>query len=408
MAARVTEAVKTAMAAFPQHHGAGPRAVPGNRPDAIPRTHHDHARESFFASHSRELRCSLDDEGRFLHVDGAWHPVLGWNPRELHGWHLEEIVHPADRARVAKVLARLRATRGCERQLEMRLAVPSGGHRLVTWTWISGAGPECFIGLGHDRTVAETDTTRARKAVGRLERRNEELSARVDELEVRYQAVERFAGTAAHQLAEPLVIAESSAILVAEELGPDLDPLLRDRLDAIGRGAARARRLMDTLLADARTAGRPLELRGVEMSAVLEETLATLSAAIDEYHAEVITGPMPRVRGEASLLSVILENLISNALKYGPRTGGQVHVAAERRPEGWRLSVASEGTPIAPSEAKRIFQPFQRAQSERRVPGVGLGLSICARLIDRLDGEIGVEPGDESGNAFWILLPAED
>ena len=76
-----------------------------------------------------------------------------------------------------------------------------------------------------------------------LERRNAELAARLTELEDRYMAVERFAGTAAHQLAEPLVIAESSAILVAEELGSDLDPMLRGRLDAIGRGAARARRL---------------------------------------------------------------------------------------------------------------------------------------------------------------------
>jgi PAS domain S-box-containing protein len=366
----------------------------------------DRTRETFYASHSRELRCSLDEDARFLHVDGAWEPTLGWDPKELRGWHLEEIVHPADRARVGKTLARLRAARGCERELEMRVASPTGGHRLISWTFIAGAGPECFIGLGHDRTDAGTKASRDRKALTRLERRNEELAARIDQLEELHVAVERFAGTAAHQLAEPLVIAESSAILVAEELGPDLDPLLRDRLDAIGRGAARARRLMDGLLADSRSAGRPLELSPVDVGAVLEDTLASLAPQTEEYGAQMVVGPMPRVRGEAGLLAVILENLVSNALKYGPRNGGTIHVSADRRPDGWRLSIAGEGMPIPVDEAARIFQPFHRVQRERRVPGVGLGLSICTRLVDRLGGEIGVEPGAEDGNTFWVILPA--
>jgi PAS domain S-box-containing protein len=368
----------------------------------------DHAREAFFASHSRELRCSLDEELRFLHLDGAWQPLLGWEPKELRGWHLEEIVHPADRARVAKTLARLRAARGCERELEMRVAMPSGGHRLISWTFVAGAareGSDAFIGLGRDRTAEREDSARQTKAVARVERRNEELHARVEQLEAMHLAVERFAATAAHQLAEPLVIAESSAILVTEELGPELDGALRDRLDAIGRGAARARRLMDALLADARSAG-PLELRTVEVGEVVGETLACLDVQLDEYAAETIVGEMPRVRAEVGLLAIIVENLLSNAIKYGPRRGGRIEISAHRHGDDWRLSIAGEGTPIPADEAARIFEPFQRVQRERRVPGVGLGLSICTRLVDRLGGSIGVEPGVDAGNTFWLQLPA--
>ena len=62
--------------------------------------------------------------------------------------------------------------------------------------------------------------------------------------------------------------------------------------------------------------------------------------------------------------------------------------------------------PIPKEEAERIFQPFHRAPGERRVPGVGLGLTICARLIERLGGTIGVEPGADCGNTFWFELPA--
>ena len=394
MAARVTE-MRAPLTRLPRAGAPGPRDVASR-----------HAREAFFESLTRELRCTLDDDGRFLHLEGAWQTVLGWQPDELRGWHWEEIVHNADRERVGKALMRLRATGGCEPELEMRLAMPGGGHRLVTWSMIAGPGPDCVIGLGHDRTAQRTDENRSRRAVGRLERRNEELAARLEELDARYAAVEQFAGTAAHQLAEPLVIAESSAILIAEELGEDLDPMLRARLDAIERSAARARRLMVALLADARTDGRPLELVPVDVGAVIDDALASLAPQIEERGAKVVVGPTPQVRAEAGLVAIVFENLISNALKYGPRRGGRVEISADRRHEGWRLSVASEGTPIPAKEASRIFEPFHRASGERRIPGVGLGLAICTRLIDRLGGTIGVDRGAQAGNTFWVILPA--
>jgi signal transduction histidine kinase len=139
---------------------------------------------------------------------------------------------------------------------------------------------------------------------------------------------------------------------------------------------------------------------------VIEDTISSLEPQIEERRASVVVDRLPRVRGEAGLLSVVFENLLSNALKYGPRSGGQVEVSADRRHDGWRISVASEGTPIPAPEASRIFQPFHRAPGERRVPGVGLGLAICTRLVHRLGGTIGVDPGAESGNTFWLVLPA--
>jgi signal transduction histidine kinase len=364
------------------------------------------ARDVFFTSFSRELRWSLDHEGRFLLLEGAWESLLGWHPEHLHGWHWEEIVHPADRDRVGKILRRVRESEGYERDVDMRLTLPMGGYRLTSWTFVAGSGPDSILGLGNDRTDG-FDAESRRRAPSPLERRYAKTAARLDELEERYAAVERFAATAAHQLAEPLVIAESSAILIVEELGDDLDPMLRNRLDAIARGAARARRLMDTLLADARTADGGLpRLRSVDVTAVVKEVLASLERQVEERSASILVGPLPHLRGDPGLLSVVLENLVSNALKYGPRSDGRVVIASEPSPIGWRVAVVSEGMPIPKEEAERIFQPFHRVPGERRIPGVGLGLTICARLVERLGGTVGVEPGAESGNTFWIELPA--
>lgn len=391
MTARAGQTVQSRSAALPHHRGVRAATSPGR------------AREALLSSLSRELRWSVGEDDRFVLLDGAWQSVLGWRPERLRGWHWEELVHPEDRRRAGEVMERLRADGGEERDLEIRLALATGGHRRTSWTLVAGSGPDRVLGVGHDRTV-QTDGDAAESG---LQRRNAALAARLAELEKRYTAVERFAGTAAHQLAEPLVIAESSAILVAEELGPHLDPMLRSRLDAIGRGAARARRLMDALLADARTEDPGgLETREVDLGAVVAETVTSLEHQVEERAATVTVGPLPSVLGDPGLLSVVIENLLSNALKYGPRSGGRVEISADRHPEGWRVSVAGEGTPIPASEAGRIFQPFHRIAGERRVPGMGLGLTICTRLVDRLGGTIGVDPGTGSGNTFWLILPA--
>lgn len=391
MAARVTEARKLQVA-----------DIPGKDPVARSATSADDVREACFASLSRELRCSLDADERFLHVEGAWRYLLGLEPADLLGWGWDAVVHPADRSRAARAFARLREDGGLERDLELRIALPDGGHRLTTWTFIAGPERDTIVGLGR---CDARDEAVSRRAVARLERDNERLAARVAELEEHCEAVERFAGTAAHQLAEPLVIAESSAILVIEELGPGLDPLLRDRLDAIGRGAARARLLIDALLQDARSSEEPVELAPVEVGAVVGAALGALRDRLAERDITPVVSPLPTVLANSSLLGVIFENLLSNAVKYGPREGWEIEVGAVREGDDWRLSVTGPGTPLPEAERVRIFEPFRRVPGERRAPGTGLGLAICARLAERLGGRIGVEPRT-GGNSFFLILPA--
>jgi signal transduction histidine kinase len=387
MAARMTE---LRMQTRPQP---GPRALASAR-----------AREAFLASFSREIRLALDHEERLLLVEGPWQSILGWQPEQLHGWYWGELVHPGDRARVQEVFDRIALGQLPEHDVDVRLALSEGGYRLTYWTFAAGSGTDSIVGLGRDSTDLPERLDNEPSTL--LRRRNAELAARLEELEARYTAVERFAGAAAHQLAEPLVIAESSAILVADELGPDLDPMLRDRLDAIGRSTSRARRLMDALLADARRGGLAPAVRPIALSSVVDATLGSLEPLIEAHRAAVVVGPLPHVQADPALLEVVLDNLMSNALKYGPRTDGRIDITAERRSDRWRLSVASGGKPIAPEEAAHIFQPFHRLPSERRVRGIGLGLTICARLMERLGGAIGVDTSVDSGNTFWITLPA--
>src|SRR4051794_23326735 len=312
MGARVREAAQAEIT-LPQH--SGPRAVAAER-----------ARKAFFTSASRELRWSLDHEERFLALDGAWESVLGWRPERLHGWHWSEIIHPADRGRVEKALEQAHAGDEGESEVELRIAVATGGYRLMACTFAVGYGGESVLGLGHARDESGP-------AGAALPRRLSALEARNEELEQRLAAMSAFTGMAAHQLAEPLIIGESSAILVADELGEELDPELRDRLDAISRGAARARRLMHALLEDAR-ATESLELRRVAVRDVVAESVAAFGPRIEQQRAVVEAGPLPGVLADPGLLAVVVDNLLSNALKHGPRDGNRIRVSAAPDPEG--------------------------------------------------------------------------
>ena len=216
--------------------------------------------------------------------------------------------------------------------------------------------------------------------------------------------MEGFAATAAHQLSEPLIVAESGTIMVTEDLGDSLDPEQRARLDAIGRGAARARQMVDALLMDARSANG-LELKPVDVDRIVARVLEDLGPRMRDRQVIADVGKLPTVRAETRLLTVIFQNLLTNAIKYGPRDGGLVRIASERHEDGWKLIVASEGAPLPADQTERIFEPWRRIPGERRAPGSGLGLAICARLVERLGGSIGVEP-QRDGNAFYFVLPA--
>jgi signal transduction histidine kinase len=234
----------------------------------------------------------------------------------------------------------------------------------------------------------------------------EELSARVEELESRKDAVEGFAAVAAHELMEPLVMTEAYASLIGQRLLGEEHADARRELDALGRGAARSRRLVETLLHDARSKGSPLQRRTVELDDVLDGLLTMFTPEVELRGATVDIRPLPQVEADELLIGALFQNLLANALKYSPRDGSRIIVDARRGAGEWHFDVFSDGPAIPPEEQERIFRPYSRARGERRARGAGLGLTICRSIVERHGGTISVHagPGDE-GNCFSFSLP---
>ena len=377
------------MADLSQHHAAGVRSFAFAE-----------ARDAAFAAYSRELRFCLDADGRLTHVEGPWQPLVGRVPSALLGAHWRVAVSPLDHAAMREAIEHVLSAREPV-ELDLRMDSDTAADCVVHWSLLAGAGADLITAVGYEQDQA---LAAAQAESARLRQQVRELESKVDVLSEHSRSMEGFAATAAHQLSEPLIVAESGTIMVAEDLGDALDPELRARLDAIGRGAARARQMVDALLLDARS-GSGLTLKPVDAGQIAAQVLEDLAPQMHERGAVAEVAELPVVHAEPRLLSIVFHNLISNAIKYGPREGGRIQIEARRDGDAWRLAVISGGTPLLDQETARVFEPWRRAPGERRVPCSGLGLAICKRLIERIGGTIGVEP-QAAGNRFYFVLPA--
>ena len=247
------------------------------------------------------------------------------------------------------------------------------------------------------RSTMWSSEPRRRRAAGSADR----LS--VAEL-VRDNQPERFAALAAHELMEPLVAAEACATDIMRRLGPDLDPISQAELEALLCSAARTRAVVGALLDAARWADASPPQAPVDLGELVEDALSLLRHDIARRGTRIDVDELPVVFANRSLLGSVLQNLLANALRYGPREGGTIHVTAARANGGWRVSMASEGLPIARADRERIFAPFERGRGERRASGAGLGLAICRMIVERHGGEIGVRPLAR-GNRFYFTIP---
>jgi signal transduction histidine kinase len=239
-----------------------------------------------------------------------------------------------------------------------------------------------------------------------LELETARLSARVEELEREKASLEAFAAIAAHELVEPLVIAEAFAGMVSDRLDEDVHAESREDLAMLGRAAARTRHLLEALLHEARSGERSLPRQPVDLSSIVADCLDVLAYEVAARGATVRVGDLPTVRGNEPLLNGLFTNLILNALKYSPRHGSEIRIEAAPERRAWRVAVESEGSTIPPDDRQRIFEPYQRGRGERRARGAGLGLTICRRIVERHGGQIGVAPAAGGGNRFYFTLPA--
>lgn len=218
-----------------------------------------------------------------------------------------------------------------------------------------------------------------------------------------------------HELRTPVtVISGYNRLLLSDQVGT-LSSEQRRFLEESSRSCQRLDRFIANLLKSSRVGAgeEPLDLRSLSLRPVVEGVVKFLQPLLDEHELEVEVAmhpDAPECRFDSSRIEQVVTNLLGNAIKY-TRPGSAVVVKSRALECEGRafveVSVLDEGPGIALEDRDRIFDPYVRANEERRASGLGLGLAICRRIIEAHGGAIGVSDREGGGSRFHFTLPAE-
>ncbi len=150
--------------------------------------------------------------------------------------------------------------------------------------------------------------------------------------------------------------------------------------------------------------GNTNSFASIDCGAVLAKALLNLQVAIEQSGAIVTSDPLPTVVAEEILLMQLFQNLISNSIKYRGEETPRIHVSAERDVEGWLFAVRDNGIGIDPEDAERVFGMFKRLHGSE-IPGTGIGLALCKKVVERQGGRIWVESEAGQGATFKFTIP---
>jgi signal transduction histidine kinase len=338
---------------------------------------------------SPALLCTTDRAGTILAANRSFHGVLAPG-QSLLGQPLLTLVHPDDHAATAEVMAHLQAEAGTV-PLENRCRLPDGTWSGLAWRVRCQADGSALHWAARDETGRQEEDEVVARLLAELERSNTDLA--------------QFAYVASHDLSEPLRMVSSYVQLLADryqgQLDADADEFIAFAVD----GATRMKVLIDDLLAFSRAGGSVVR-RPVDCALLVTAALSDLGRVIEESGATVVVDELPTVLGDPAQLALVVQNLLSNALKFvAPGAAPAVHVSAERMGEAWCLSVADNGIGIPAVHRTRVFLMFKRLHGRTEYPGTGIGLALCHKIVTRFGGRIWLEEPTGPGTILRFTVP---
>ncbi len=243
-------------------------------------------------------------------------------------------------------------------------------------------------------------------------RAERELHRALKELARSNQELEQFAYVASHDLQEPLRKVRAFGDRLAKRATDGLDERSLDYLQRMQNAAGRMQALIDALLSYSRVSSRARPFEPVVLEDILAGVVCDLEARVEATDATIEVGPLPKLQADPTQMRQLFQNLVSNALKFHhPDRPPRLELRAEPAPDapgtggGWRITLQDNGIGFEAGQAERIFEPFHRLHARSAYQGTGIGLAICAKIVQRHGGTLTASGNPGEGASFEILLP---
>lgn len=266
------------------------------------------------------------------------------------------------------------------------------------------------------KQTEETLQLRSRELRNSRDQMEARVRERTADLEAKNQELQEFAHIASHDLQEPLRKIVTFGDILVNDSGDLLDDESRDCIQRMQKSAGIMRELLDSLLSYSRVATKPAPFKKMDLREPIEAALSNLEVTIKEKHALVEVGNLPVIEADPVQMIQIFQNIIANALKfcseenpphvriYSPTPGED----DGRKRNEHRICVEDNGIGFDERHLDKIFSPFQRLHGKIKYQGVGMGLAICKKIVDRHGGEITAKSTVGEGTTFIITLPERE
>jgi two-component system, chemotaxis family, CheB/CheR fusion protein len=226
------------------------------------------------------------------------------------------------------------------------------------------------------------------------------------ELERSNTELKQFASLASHDLQEPLRTIRSFATLLQERLGDKLVGKDQEFMTYVVNGAQRMQEMITAILYYSEVGHQGIRATTIDLRMIAHTAVANLENKITKANASVAVEHLPSVTADPLLLTQLLQNLVSNGVKFRSKDRLPV-ITISSRDDGheWVIIVADNGIGVRNQDRTRIFGLFQRAHSSAEYPGTGIGLATCKKIAERHGGRLWLESTLDVGTTFFFSLP---
>jgi PAS domain S-box-containing protein len=345
-------------------------------------------------------------DGTIVSWNAGAQRIFGYSPEEIVGKSIDLLIPPEYLEQEPGIRARLKRGERMEHYETARLH--KEGRRVDVSLTISPIQDAAGRVIGASQIAR--DITERKRIEAEVHKLNEELEQRVRERTAQLEAInkelESFTYSVSHDLRAPLRALQGLSNALVEDYADRIDGTGREYCHRIAVAAGRMDTLIQDLLAYSRLSRIDLEVRAVDVAAVIADVRHHLESDLQEKNAQLtVPEPLPEVMGHRATLGQVVGNLVANAIKFvAPGVTPRVTIRSEENGEFIRVWIEDNGIGVAPEFHGRIFRVFERLHGVETYPGTGIGLAIVQKGVERLGGRAGVESSEGEGSRFWIEL----